>query len=226
MLHTSRFPTQARDAWIASLVQEAGGAACRIRCTPPHAAAADRSDACPQDERVWSVDRDAGTVTDHGGAAIGAADATHESILCRGAGRPASVACAGGRSRLPYRLDATACCGSVNSLRLPEAAERYPQGEHSWLAARRGLYAFRLVGRDMHDQQVVSAQGGLLPMSGPAGCRRCPMRGDWFPVANNLPPYSHSLRGRDESRPSAQESRSKLGQIRMWAGSFSGKETP
>ena len=98
------------------------GAACRIRCTPPHAAVADRSDACPQDEHVCSVDRDAGTVTDHGGAAIGNADATHESLLCRGAGRLASITCAGGRNRLPYSLYATACCGSVKFSRLPEAA--------------------------------------------------------------------------------------------------------
>ena len=118
------------------------GAACRIRCTPPHAAAADRSDACPQDEHVCSDGRDAGTVTVHGGAAIGAADWVRESILCRGAGRLASVACAGGRSRLPYWLDTTAGCGSVKLSRLPEAAEGCPQGEHSWLAAKRDLYAW------------------------------------------------------------------------------------
>ena len=124
------------------------GAACHIGCTPPHAAIADRSDACPQDECVCSVDRDAGIVTDHGGAAIGHADATHESILCRSAGRSASFACAGGRSRLPYSLYAAACCGGGTFSRLPEAAEGCPQGEHSWLAAKRGLYTFRLVGRD------------------------------------------------------------------------------
>ena len=125
MLRTSRFSTQARDAWIVSLVQEAG-AACRIRCTPPHAAEAARSHGCRKQPRV--------------------------------ARRASTVG-------------------------WPRNAASTP---------------FGLVGRDMHDQQMVSAQGDLLPKSGPEGCRRCPMRGDWFPVANNLPPYSRSLHGRDK----------------------------
>ena len=57
-----------------------------------------------------------------GGAAIDAADATHESVFRRSAGRPAIVACAGGRNHLPHCLYAAACCGSVKLSRLPEAA--------------------------------------------------------------------------------------------------------
>lgn len=215
MQRTSRFSTQARDAWIASLVQEAGGCL-PYGCTPPHDAATDRSDACPQDEHVCSVDRDAGTVTDHGGAAIGNADATHESILCRGAGRLASIAGAGGRSRLPYRLDAAACCGSVKSLRLPEAAEGCPQGEHSWLAAKRDLYAWLGVTRTTNKWFQPKGAYSRMPVEGRIGSR-------W---RQHLPPYSHRLGGRGKPRPNAQESRSKLGRIRMWSGSFSGKETP
>ena len=45
MQRTSRFSTQARDAWIASLVQEAG-AACRIGCPLPQAAEAECSHGC------------------------------------------------------------------------------------------------------------------------------------------------------------------------------------
>lgn len=163
MLRTSRFSTQARDAWIASLVQEAGETACRIRCTPPHAAEADRSDACPQDERVWSVARDAGTVTDHGGAAIGNADATHESILCRGAGLPASVACAGGRSRLPYRLtpphaaEVSSRCGCRKQPRVARRASRVGWPRDA------ACSPFGWLGVTRHDQQMVSARGGLLP---------------------------------------------------------------
>lgn len=54
-----------------------------------------------------------------GGAAIGPADATRESLSCRSAGRLAKVASAGGGSRLPYSLYAAACCGSVPFRRLP-----------------------------------------------------------------------------------------------------------
>ena len=48
-----------------------------------------------------------------GGAATGAADATHGSVFRQSAERPAKVSCAGGRNRLPHCLYATACCGSV-----------------------------------------------------------------------------------------------------------------
>ena len=108
MLRTSRFFAEARDARQASLVQEAG-AACRLRCTPPHAAEASRSHGCRKQPRV--------------------------------ARRASTVG-------------------------WPRNATSTPFG---WLGVTR------------HDQQMVSAQGGLLPksVSGPEGCRRCPMRGEW-----------------------------------------------
>ena len=54
-----------------------------------------------------------------GGAATGDSDATLESVSCRSAGRAAIVASAGGGSRLPYCLHATAWCGSETPGRLP-----------------------------------------------------------------------------------------------------------
>ena len=182
MLRTSRFSTQTRDAWIASLVQEAGGAACRIRCTPPHAAAADRSDACPQDGRVCSVARDAGTVTDHGGAATGNADCCAQVDSLPRRGTP-------GKRRLyrrpeppavfvwtpPHAAEASSRCGCRKQPRVARRASTvgWPRNATST--------PFRWLGVTCTTNKWFQPKGGLLPKSGPEGCRRCPMRGELVP---------------------------------------------
>ena len=239
MLRTIRFLAEARDARQKSLVQEAG-AACPIVCTPPPAAEAQCPDACPQDGRVRSADRDAGTVTEHGGAATGTADSTHESVSCRSAERLAKISCAGGRGRLPYSLYATAGCGSAMLERLNEAAKgARGAGTSGW--ARRSA-----------TNKWFQPKRGLLPKSAPGGVRVSPMKGHLFPAAaappyasgreitahagsgpggptpevgtrgspifpdgSKLPPAARRLGGRDESRPGAQESRLKLGRCGM-----------
>ena len=116
-----------------------------------------------------------------GGAAIGAADATHESVVCRSAGRLAKVSCAGGRSRLPSCLHAAACCGSVTLSRLPEAAG-VARTRRTQLAGRQ-TRPLLLVGRGEHDQQMVPAQGGLLPMRFPKVPEVALCRASWVTAA-------------------------------------------
>ena len=108
------------DAMEASPKQEAK-AACRIlpvrhRNLRKRMArtAADSSRGCPQSEHLLADGRevrpgalrldgrDARAVTEHGGGAIGVADATHESAGRRGGRRLESVVNAGSQSRLPY----------------------------------------------------------------------------------------------------------------------------
>lgn len=112
--------------------------------SPAQVAKAEGSDACPQDEHVCSDDRDAGTVTAHGGGAVGNADATHESVLYPSAGRLDSVAGAG--SKMPPAVLAVRRrkLRKRNVLTAAGSSRGCPQGEHSWLAARRDLYTFRL----------------------------------------------------------------------------------
>ena len=169
MLRTGRFFAEARNAWQKIACTGSREAACRLCCTPPHAAEADRSDACSEDEHVCSDDRDVRAVTEHGGAAIGNADATHGPVLYPSAGRLDSVACAGGRSRLPYCLDATACRGSVKSLRLPEAAG-VARTRRAQLSGRE-TRPLRLVGRDEARPTNGSGPRGPTPESPPVGGR-------------------------------------------------------
>ena len=113
---TSRLDAEAGDAMEASPVQEAGSCLLYLAVYTPTSSrkrevqtAAYSSRGCPQDEQVcWDgrrvrlvafqrSGRDAGAVTNHGGAAIGVVDATHESAGCRGGRRYGSVAGAGSR---------------------------------------------------------------------------------------------------------------------------------
>ena len=115
-----------------------------------------------------------GTVTDHGGAAIGPADwATHESASYPDARRLDSVA---GRRR-PEPPAVFSVRHRMLRKRQVVAAARSsqgcPQSEHSCLAAKRDLYAW--LGVTRHDQQIGSGPEGPTPQSPPVGGRYCPL---------------------------------------------------
>ena len=215
-----------------------------------------------------------------GGAAIGHAEVTHESVPCQSAGRLASIVGAGGGSRLPHCLHATAWCGSETLRRLPagqatSALLTVTQEPSRTIAAQRSalpmLHTNRLFAEARYARQksLVQEAGTACPIvctpphaagaSSSRGCRKqpgCPLMGRLvhsgcncchralavgrdesrptngsgpegptpevgtrrspiFPDGSKLPPAARRLSGRDESRPGAQESRSKLGRCGM-----------
>ena len=216
MQRTSRFSTQARDAWIASLVQEAGGlpAVLAVR----HRKVRKRSVQTPARRTSTS-----GLAARQSGLPIGRA-----SRFCaeaRDAWQASLVQEAGAACRIvwtpPHAAEASSRCGCRKQPRVARRASTvgWPRNATST--------PFGLVGRDEARPTNGFSPGGPTPE---VGTRRLPTLPDEGRIGSRWQTTCHrtpvGLAAVTKSRPSAQESRSKLGRIRMWSGSFSGKETP
>ena len=187
MQRTSRFSTQARDAWIASLEQEA-------RCRLPYwlyAAASCGSGMFSRLPEAAGVARRASTV-----GWPRDATSTPFGLVGRDTARPTNGF--GPRELTP------GC---------PMRGESVPGDDNL------PPYSRRLGGRD-----VARPTNGFSPKGPTPGC---PMRGQLVPGGSNT---CHRMPvgwvAVTKSRPNAQESRSKLGRIRIGSGSFSQERNP
>ena len=231
MQRTSRFSTQARDAWIASLVQEAGGlpAVLAVR----HRMLRKRSVQTPARRTSTSVLM---TVTQEPSrlmAAVLSAMPMQRTSRFSTQTRDAWIGSleqeAGAACRIGWPRDATSTpFGLVGRDTARPTNGFSPKGPTPGCPMRgesvHGDDNLPPCSRRLGGRDVARPTNGFSPKGPTPGC---PMRGQLVPGGSNT---CHRMPvgwvAATKSRPNAQESRSKLGRIRIGSGSFSRKETP